>query len=108
MLRDVELTDGLVRDKRLVIEAEDLRNVVEVGMLDYEGPLSVVQAIVEVCNGYLDAPVLLVVELDMPVHANRAHVVGALQERRIVFLRRVDSAHAQELGVATAIRNSFR
>ena len=72
-------------------------------MLDDEGPLRVVQPVVEVCDGDLDAPVVLVVDLDVPVHADGAHVVGALQKRGVVLPWCVHPAHAQKLGVATAI-----
>ena len=72
-------------------------------MLDDESLLHVVQPAVEVCDGDLHSPVVLVVDLHVPVHADGAHVVGALQQRGVVFSRRVHPAHAQKLGVATAI-----
>lgn len=59
-------------------------------MLDHERPLGVVQAIVEVGDGDLGSPVVLVVELDVPVDADGTHVMRALQQRRVVLLRGVD------------------
>lgn len=47
-------------------------------MLDYERPKCVVHPIIEVCDCNLDAPVVLVVELHMPVYSDWAHVVRAL------------------------------
>lgn len=63
------LTDGLVRDQRLVAEAEGLGDVAEVGVLGDDRPLGVVHPVAEVGDGDLHSPVLfLVVELDVPVH----------------------------------------
>ncbi|BAS84703.1 Os03g0416250 [Oryza sativa Japonica Group] len=84
----------------LVLEAEDLGDVVEVGVLGDERPLGVVHAVVEVCDGDLGAPVVLVVELDVPVHADRAHVRRALQQRRPVLARRVHPRRQRPLRVA--------
>lgn len=84
------LTDGFVWDEGLVVEAEHLCDIVEVGVLHDQSPLGVVQAVVEVGDGDLGTPVVLVVELYVPVHADRAHMVGALQQGRVVLLRCVD------------------
>lgn len=73
------LTYGLVGDKGLVIKAENLGDVVEIGMLSHEGPLRIVHSIIEISNGNFDAPVILVVDLNMPMHAYWAHMVCALQ-----------------------------
>lgn len=89
------LTNGRIGDKGLVVEAEDLGDIVEVGMLDNEGPLGVVQSVVEVGDGNLSAPVVLVVDLHMPVHTNGAHVVGALQQWSIVLPWCVDPSRRQ-------------
>lgn len=47
-------------------------------MLHDEVPLRVVHPVVKVCDGDLDSPVGLVVELNMPVDPGRAHVACAL------------------------------
>jgi hypothetical protein len=72
-------------------------------MLYNKTPKGVVHPIVEVCNGNLHTPIVLVVELHMPVHSDRAHVVCALQQRSIVFLRSVYSLHLKYFGVAPVI-----
>ncbi|BAT02551.1 Os07g0604433, partial [Oryza sativa Japonica Group] len=76
------IIDGAVGDDGLVVEAEDLGDVVEVGVLGNERPPGVVHPVVEVDDGDLGAPVLPVVELHVPVHPHRAHVRRALQQRR--------------------------
>lgn len=63
-------------------------------MLNDERPLCVVQPVVEVGNGDLHTPVLLVIDLHMPMHPNWAHVVCTLQQRRIILPRRVDPCSA--------------
>lgn len=60
-------------------------------MLNSQCPKRVVQPIVEVCDGDLHPPIVLVVDLHMPVDSNRAHVVGALQQRGVALLRSVYS-----------------
>lgn len=73
-----KLTNGLVGDKRLVIKAEDLGDIIQIGMLSYERPLRVVQPIVEIGYGNFDAPIVLIVKLHMPVHSYGAHMMCAL------------------------------
>lgn len=73
-----KLTDGLVGDKRLVIKAEDSGDVVEIRMLSYECPLCVIQPVVEIGYGDLDAPIVFIVKLHMPVHSYRTHMMCAL------------------------------
>lgn len=84
----------MVWNQGLVLEAEDLCDIVEVGVLKDERPLGVVHAVVEVGDRDLGTPVLLVVDLYVPVHADRAHVVGALQQGCVVLLRRIDPRRA--------------
>lgn len=72
------LTDGGVGNKRLVIEAKNLSHIVEIWVLNDESPLRVVHPVVEVSNGDLCPPVVLVVHLYVPVHPNGAHMVSAL------------------------------
>lgn len=68
------LTDAAIRSQGFVVETEDRSKVVEVGVLGDQVPLGVVHPVVEVRNRDLHSPVLLVVELDMPVHSYRTHV----------------------------------
>lgn len=75
------LTDGWVWHEGHVLEAEDLGDIVKVGVLNHERPLGVVHAVIEVGDCNLGTPVLLVVDLYMPVDTDRAHVVCALQQR---------------------------
>lgn len=100
-------TCGLVGNKRLVIETENLRHIVEVWVLYNETPKCVVYPIVEVCNGNLHSPVVFIVDLHMPVHPNRAHVVCALQQGRVVFPWSVYALHLYDFGV-TPVKTSFR
>lgn len=102
------LTNGPIGDKGLVVEAEELGDIVEVRVLDDKGPLCVVQAVVEVGDGDLGTPVVLVVELHMPVHADGAHMVSALQQWSIVLPRCVDPSRCQQLRVASVASFSAR
>lgn len=52
----------MVRKKRLVIEAEHLGDIVEIGMLNNECPLAVVPPKVEISYGNLDPPISLIVK----------------------------------------------
>jgi hypothetical protein len=72
------LTYWSIGVQRLVIEAENRSQVVEIGVLRNEIPLGVVRSVVEVCHRDLDPPVLLVVKLDMPMDSYWAHVRSAL------------------------------
>ena len=87
------LTLGFEGDDRLVVKAENLRDIVEIGMLDDESPLRVVKAVIEVCNRNLGAPILLVVKLHMPMHSDRAHVLCALKQWGVVLRWCVQSHH---------------
>uniref|UniRef100_A0A804RA47 Uncharacterized protein n=1 Tax=Zea mays TaxID=4577 RepID=A0A804RA47_MAIZE len=93
------LTDAPVWLQRLVLEAEDLGDVVQVGVLRHQRPLRVVHPVVVVGDGDLGAPVVLVVELDVPVHPDGAHVRRALQQRLAVLARRVHPGRQRALGV---------
>lgn len=64
-----------------VLEAENFSQVVEIRMLRYEVPLRVVHPVVEVVHRDLDPPVILVVNLDMPMHSYWAHMRGAFHQR---------------------------
>lgn len=79
------LTDGLVGDKRLVLKAKNLGDIVEIGVLGNECPLCVVQPIVEICYGDFNTPIILVVKLHMPVNPYRAHMMCTLQQRLVVL-----------------------
>lgn len=61
-----------------MIEAKDLGEVIQVGMLHNQVPLGEVHSIVEICDGDLHSPVLLVIELDVPMDTDWAHMAGAL------------------------------
>lgn len=84
-----KLTYGFIGEKRLVLKAEDLGDIVEIGMLHHKGPLSVVQPVIKVGDSNLHTPIILVVELHMPVHTYRAHMMRALQQWCIILLRSV-------------------
>lgn len=99
-MTDGNLTYGLIGKKRLVVKAENLCHVIKIWMLYNETPECVIHPIVKVCNGNLHTPIVFIVELHMPVHADGAHVVCALQQRRVVFPRRVYSLHLKNFGVA--------
>ena len=98
----MSLTDGSVGFEWLVIKAKNFSHVVEIGMLNDESPLRVVHPVIEVSDCYLCPPVIPVVDLHMPVHPYRAHVVRALQQRCIIFSRSVYSNYTKKLGVAPA------
>ena len=60
-------------------------------MLGNHVPVCIIHAVVEVCDGDFHSPVVLVVELDMPVDFYRAHVGSALDKRLAgVFARAID------------------
>lgn len=74
-----ELTYQSIRNERLVVEAKDFGDIIEVRMLSDESPLGVVHPVVEVGYANLNAPVVLVVNLDMPMHPNWAHMMSAMK-----------------------------
>nr|GMD56904.1 protein COBRA-like [Ipomoea batatas] len=78
LLKREVLTDGTVGDNRFVIEAENLSDIVEIRVLNNKSPERIVHSVVEVCDGNLDSPVCLVVNLHMPVNSDWAHVLCAL------------------------------
>jgi hypothetical protein len=63
----------------LVREAESLGEVVKIGMLGNHIPVGEVLGEVSVRDGKLHTPVLLVVDVDMPVDFHRTHILGAVQ-----------------------------
>lgn len=65
----------------MVIEAKNLCYIVEIWMLDNERPERIVHPVVEIHYCDLHSPILLVVDLDVPVDSNWAHVVCALEKR---------------------------
>ena len=86
----LELTNGAIGDKGLVVEAENLGDIVEVAILDDKGPLHVVHAVVEVGYDHVGTPVVLVIEIHMPV-----------QQGSVVFPRCVDPSCCQQLQAAS-------
>lgn len=76
--RDQGLTDGFIGNKRLVIKAKNLCYIVQIWMLNNKSPLCVIDPVIEVGYSKLDSPVVLVVELHMPMHSNWAHMVRTL------------------------------
>nr|GMD37513.1 Os03g0416250 [Ipomoea batatas] len=89
----------LVGDKRLVIEAEDLGDIVEIGVLSHKSPLGVVHLVVEVGDSDLHSPIILVIDLHMPMHSYRAHMLSALQQWCIIFPWSVNPRRFQPLRV---------
>jgi hypothetical protein len=63
----------------LVREAESLGEVVKIGMLGNHIPVGEVLGEVSVRDGKLHTPVLLIVDVDMPVDFHRTHILGAVQ-----------------------------
>lgn len=80
-----DLTLGCVRDKWFVDKTENLGDIVEIGVLGNKRPLRVIRSIVEICDGNLHSPKLLVVELDMPMNSDGAHVLCALKQWGVAF-----------------------
>ena len=74
------LTCRLVWDERLVVKAKNLSDVVEIWMLSNKRPLCIVHLVVEIGDGHFHSPILLVIELHMPMHTNWAHVLCALYD----------------------------
>lgn len=72
-----ELTYGLIWKKWQVLKAIDLGDIIEIGMLYNKRPLSVVHSIVEIDDGNLDPPIVLVVFFNVPVHPDMTQVVCA-------------------------------
>lgn len=52
-------------------------------MLNNKIPLGVVHSVIEICDCDLHPPVILVVELNMPMDTDWAHMAGTLDERLI-------------------------
>lgn len=69
----------MVGHERLVVEAENLSDIVEIGMLCHKCPMCMVLPVIEVSDSNFDSPIILVIELYMPMHTYWAHVMGALQ-----------------------------
>ena len=99
-----ELTDRPIWNKRLVVETEDLSDIVHVRVLNNKSPLAEVHAIVEVGDADFNTPVVLIVNLDVPVHTNWAHMVGAVEQRRVIFLRSVQTHHAENFRVTPVVK----
>lgn len=72
------LTYGLVGYQRLVIKTKNLGDVVEIWMLNCKGPKGVVHPVIEICYGDLYSPIVLIVDLHMPMYPYRAHVMSTL------------------------------
>lgn len=68
----------MVWEKRLVTKAINLCNIVEIRMLSYKRPLCVVNTIIEIYDGDLHTPILLVVHFNMPMNPDWTHVTRAL------------------------------
>jgi hypothetical protein len=100
------LTYWSVGVQRLVIEAENRCQVVEIGVLRNEIPLGVVHSVVEVCHRDLDPPVLLVVNLDVPVDSYWAHVRSALDQRCQAVLEGIIHNRSQIRRVASVRRTT--
>lgn len=77
-------------------------HIVEIRMLCHKCPLCIVQSVVEVSDSNLDSPIILVIDLNVPMHAYWAHVVVALQQWLIILSWSVYSLLFQFLGVALA------
>lgn len=55
-----------------------MSEIVQVWMLNNEIPVRIVPCIVEIGDCNLHTPILFVVELDMPMDTDGAHMAGAL------------------------------
>ncbi|OAY85425.1 hypothetical protein ACMD2_19069 [Ananas comosus] len=75
------LTCIAVLNKRPVVEAEYLRQASKVRMLNHQVPIAVILAHAEVRDRHLNPPVLPVVQFQVPVYANRAHMLSAHHDR---------------------------
>ena len=80
------LTDGLIGKQWLVIKAENLGDIVKIWMLDSKSPEGVIHSVIEIRYSDLDSPIVLIVELHMPVYPDWAHMMSALQQLFIVSL----------------------
>ena len=77
----LKLTCWSVVPQSLVLEAEDPRQALEVGVLHDQIPLAVVMNRVVVGHGHFYSPEVPVAQLHVPVNLDRAHVPGASNER---------------------------
>lgn len=94
------LTYRFVGDQRLVVEAENLGDIVEIGMLSHKSPLGVVHLVVEVGHSNLHSPIILVIDLHMPMHSYGTHVLSALQQWCVIFSWSVNPRRFQPLRVS--------
>ena len=79
------LTYGRVWNEWLVSKAENLCDIIQIGMLSNQRPLRVVHSVVKISDGNLHTPILLVIDLHMPVHPDWAIVLSTLQQRHIIL-----------------------
>ena len=61
----------------MVTEAEDLCYVLKIRVLQNQVPISVVLEKVEISDGHLNPPIILVVHFHMPMYLDWAHMLGA-------------------------------
>jgi len=73
-------------------------------MLSNNIPITVIHYVIKVCDSDFHSPILFVVELDMPMYSNWAHVRSALYERScIVISRFLYTQTLQMLGISPAM-----
>lgn len=58
----------------MIVEAENLSYILQVGVFHHQVPLGIVFNKVEICDGDFDPPVLFIALLHMPMHSYGAHV----------------------------------
>lgn len=64
----------------LVCKVKNLSDIVEIWVLNNKIPVRVIHPVVEIGDGDLHTPILPVIDLNMPVHLDRAHMFCALQQ----------------------------
>lgn len=83
----LELTLRFIRSEWLVGKAKNLSEIVEIWMLSNKCPLCIIVAVVKIRHSNLNTPILLVIDLDMPMNSNWAHVLCALKQWGIIYSR---------------------
>lgn len=74
----IGLTCGFIWVEWLVDKAMNFGHIVKIRMLSNERPLRVIELVVEIGNGYLNTPVILVIFFYVPMHSDWTHVFCAV------------------------------
>jgi len=84
-----------------------LGDVVKIWMLNSKSPEGVIHPVVEICYGNLNSPIVLIVELHVPVYPYWAHMMSALKQWFVVSLWSVNPHHVDAFRVTPAYHTNM-